>query len=251
MLRTTLIAALLAPFPLTTLAQTEPWSVGIGVGGGQAIDHDQDNKPMPMPLLRYRGERAFVEGDTVGVSVFDTAKLSGALLLRSEMQEFNPADAKQLAFARLDKRRASPLAGMQLSYRPGQFDSLAFTVYGDISQHHRSVIPAIGWQHRFAASGPDTQYFSSAELRFHGKKYNRYYYGISAAESARSGLAAHAPAASEQFEYALGVNHRISPSWSLTAIASVRKIGRELDDSPMVARRRVASLLAGASYRLD
>jgi outer membrane protein len=251
MLRTPLVLTLFASLSVPALANENGWSLGIGLAAGQRTYRDQNTKVMPVPLVRYQGERFFVEGTALGMKLYETPQWGADLIAQVDFQSFDPDDAEQASFRALNERKPSALAGLRFNYNLSRQDSLGLSLLSDTGSQRRALIPTVSWKHGFAASGPQTQFFSSMELRYNPAKYNRYYYGISAEESARSGLSAYSPGSTPQLEVGLGINHRFDSGWSMTAIAGVKSISSKLKDSPMVERTEALGGVLGLSYRFN
>jgi len=77
---------------------------------------------------------------------------------------------------------------------------------------------------------------------------NRYYFGISDAESQRSGLAAYRPHASFTPYVAATLAYSINPHWDAYFSARHNWLGNTVKDSPMVARGQTVSLSVGINY---
>lgn len=239
----------IAALPLTAMAGD--FSAGLGVVTSQKIFRDDARSTTPIPFINYRSNTFFIQGITAGYNFYKQDGLTAAAIIKGDMNAFDPDKATTSALKKLDERKAGALAGVQVSYilRPG--DIISASLLGDVSGRHKAWIPELGWQHFFGFSDRTTQYFSNVDLKFNPAKYSNYYYGVSQAESLRSGLAAYAPGGKVELSASLGVNHAITPKVSLTAIAGVRNIGSGLGDSPLVQRSTALSGVLGVSYKFD
>lgn len=239
----------LASLPLATTASE--LSAGLGFVTSQKIYRDSAPTTTPIPVINYSSDTFFIEGATAGYYLYKQDQLAAAAMIQADLSAFDPTKASTAALKKLDKRKAGAVAGLQLSYALSPSDNLIASVARDVSGRHKAWIPELGWQHFFGFSDQTTQYFSHVALKFNPAKYNDYYYGVSQAEQRRSGIASYTPGGKAELSASLGVNHAITPKVSLTAIASVRNIGKGLADSPLVQRSTALSGLLGLSYKFD
>lgn len=86
-------------------------------------------------------------------------------------------------------------------------------------------------------------------VRWVDAAYNQAYYGLTAAQSAATGLAAHAPGSGVN-AWQLGVSGRtrLAERWTGFAAMGVQRLAGDAADSPLVRERTGARLIAGAAY---
>lgn len=94
----------------------------------------------------------------------------------------------------------------------------------------------------------DTIAFQSAAL-FGDSRYMNTFYGVSSAQSARSGYARHAaPGGLYGVENSVTWGHQFIPQWGTTLVAGYTWLSDHAADSPIVFRRNEATATAAITY---
>lgn len=94
----------------------------------------------------------------------------------------------------------------------------------------------------------DTIAFQSAAL-FGDSRYMKTFYGVSSAQSARSGYARHAaPGGLYGVENSVTWGHQFTPQWGTTLVAGYTWLSDHAADSPIVFRRNEATATAAITY---
>jgi MipA family protein len=223
--------------------------VGVGVAGGPTVYKNKKNETIPFPLIVYRNERFFIEGKTAGVNLFKQDEFFFSAIVEADLNKYDPKDAKTTAFRQLDERKQGLLLGAQVTYRPNDNDTINFKVLGDAASNHKSVVPAVEWNHLFEISDYTMQYAAIVEARFTPSKYTNYYYGVSQAESLRTGIASYKASGKPELSFTLGVGYQATNTIKLYGSVGVRTIGTSLDDSPIVERTTVPNGFVGVAYK--
>jgi MipA family protein len=238
-------AVLLSLLPLPALADV----VGLAVSGGPTLYKNQKNEVTPFPLIIYRDERFFVEGKTAGVNVMSMDDFYLSAVIEADLNKFKPKDAKTAAFRGLDERKSGLFAGAQITYRPSSYDTFNFKVLGDTGSNHKAVVPVTEWVHLFEMSDRTTQYATTVEVRFNPSKYNNYFYGVSNAESLRTGVKTFKADGKPEVNVSFGVGHMVTDMVKVFASVGVRSVGSSIKDSPIVERSTVAVGIVGVGYQ--
>lgn len=104
----------------------------------------------------------------------------------------------------------------------------------------------VSWMKRFDVAGFGVT--PQVGVLFTSEKFNDYYYGVSHAESKRSGLDAYSADAGVSPYFRLIGDYRISEKFSVYAEGTVRSLSKEIKDSPMVDGNIAYGFGAGVSY---
>ncbi|SVK53275.1 MltA-interacting protein precursor [Acinetobacter baumannii] len=83
---------------------------------------------------------------------------------------------------------------------------------------------------------------------WNSKNQNKYYYGVSANESRRSGLDSYTPSDSWAPYLELSANYQINKSWNAFFVGRYVKLSDEVKDNPMVDKSYTGLLMTGVSY---
>jgi MipA family protein len=227
--------------------------VGVGVAGGPTVYKNQKNEITPFPLIVYRDETFFIEGKTAGVNVWKQGEFMVSAIAEADLNKFDPKDAKTESFRQLNERKLGLLVGAQLAYRPTDNDVINFKVIGDATNTHKTVVPAVEWNHIFEISDYTMQYVVTAEARVTTSNYINYYYGVNEAESQRTGIARYRARNTPESELTLnfGVGYQATKTVKLYGSVGVRSIGTSLNTSPIVDRSTVPNAFVGVAYKFQ
>jgi len=77
---------------------------------------------------------------------------------------------------------------------------------------------------------------------------NRYYYGVSGHESARTGISRYTPDDSWSPYVELNASYQISPQWNASLTGRYTRFDSEIKDSPMIDKSGQALIWTGISY---
>ena len=148
--------------------------------------------------------------------------------------------------SRLDKRKASAAAGLSYLRRTpvGGFrlqvatdvldksggNTARLTYLAKITKDKLTVYPSIGFE-------------------YHDADYNNYYYGVSAQESAKTGVAAYESNNSLNPYINISANYDFNERWAGFANQSLSYLPNEQYDSPMVDSRTDATTTLGLLYK--
>ncbi len=81
------------------------------------------------------------------------------------------------------------------------------------------------------------------------KKYNQTYFGVTAAQAARSGFAAYSAGAGlKSVGLTVGANYKIDSNWSASAVASFNQLQGDAAKSPLVQKKLQNTFTVGVSY---
>lgn len=140
-----------------------------------------------LPWVAYRSERFSVDGVEMRYQLYQHKQLSIAAKVSPAAGYFDPADSSDNKLALLDKRGFTALAGVELSYQYDTYTVNAALLH-DISGKHHGITSSIGLSRPFHFSGGNITLLPEIGLHYWDTDISNYYYGISAAESERSGL---------------------------------------------------------------
>ncbi|SDH92770.1 outer membrane protein [Vibrio xiamenensis] len=211
------------------------------------VYHGSDREVNPFLMIGYESKYVFVRGLSAGVRLRPLASAQNIIFrVRYDNRTFKPQDSDDARMRLLDERKETVLAGAsyQLRLPFGLFDIGGGT---DIGDHHNglyaeaTLLVPLGWQ-RWRVS-PQIGY------TYNSDRINNYYYGVSKAEAARSGLKAFD--ADWDGQYFIGVSGTYSLQPNLLIMASVRysNLDHDLEQSPMLRRTVMTSGYVGVAYR--
>jgi MipA family protein len=229
------------------------WSGFIGAGPGVAPEFEGASQKELIPFifaeLRFRDVTLEVRGlgarlDVLGA--FGNTSLYGGPAVRVRLPRDNKVEGP---VARLNEITTQVSAGGYLGYRVGGDDTgrgrVSFEVTGLTSSKGFEGTGAISYaavrsERFFVDFGVNSTYANA--------KYMRTYFGVTAAESVRSGLAAFRPGGGiKDVGSDLTIGFNLSRRWSLVANSSYNYLLGDAADSPIV--KGVSPLVKGKGSR--
>ncbi|ART82788.1 structural protein MipA [Oceanisphaera profunda] len=224
--------AILAPlFAAPALAQSA-WNGSIGIGATVAPDYlgsdDYKSRLTPDFNIKY-GNLAYLNWrDGLGVNVLQTPEWTLSPFIGYHIGRKNTGD-----LSRFDKVDDGLTAGVKLTYRPNQWAyslkaEAPFT--GDVDGYKMTL--RADWRNQiapkwFVGVSPSLVYSSSA--------WTQDMFNVSAADSARSGIARyHAEQGYWRLGLAGSVTYQFATDWSLTGIAGITQLTGDAKDSSIV-----------------
>ncbi len=242
------IAALLAS--TTAQAQVAPGakprsSVGLAVAAQKSPYAGYDTDVLPIPVVNYEGKSFHLRGGSVGWKLFNSESTEVSLLASPYMMRFKHKDTDNVQLRQLSNRSLSAMAGVavrhtapwgivqanmqaEVSGHGGGFAADAKYAY-PIPTGKVTLVPGIG-------AG-----YASADL-------NDYYFGVSARESARSGLATYKAGSGVSPYIDLTAIMPLGAHWVATGSLRRTRLSDAITDSPMTEGKHMDSALIALSY---
>lgn len=230
---------------LTGNAYAGEWSIGTGVLAEQLPYRDYKTQYIPLPIVTYQGEQLFINGQGVGINILNSESHNLHLAVNYSPLSFKPADSDDPAMKRLDKRRATAMAGIGYQYH-ARWGSLGGKVATDVLGYSDGVIADVGYQYTFEFG--KLRLIPSVGMRWQNRSFNNYYFGITEQESRRSGM--------QQYRAKSGVSHYLSVAsyyalnnnWQLFLMGYNEQISDSAQDSPMTDHDYSIYVMTGVLY---
>ena len=144
-----------------------------------------DIEVVPAPIMNAETEYFYLHGLEAGGYLLKSPKHAVMVGVSYMPLEFDAGDSDDHQMKRLDDRDAS--AFLNLSYRyTGEWASFGAKISGDILGESNGILVDVNVAKRFQIQRLGIT--PMIGLTWSSSNFNDYYYGISAAESARSGL---------------------------------------------------------------
>lgn len=221
-------------------------SVGLNVlAVNSAYDLEDSTEIQVLPGVFYDNNRIYARGAQAGAYLMNDGTNELAATVQLAGHSFDPDDANG-ALASLDKRKASAAAGLSYQRRTsiGGFraqiatdvldrsggTTARLTYLAKISKDKLTVYPSVGFE-------------------FYDQDYNNYYYGVSAAEAARTGVAAYSSKNSLNPYINISANYDFNDKWAGFANQSLSYLPNEQYNSPMVDSRTDSTTTLGLLYK--
>lgn len=201
-----------------------------------------------VPFIGYEGEHYYFRGLSFGRHLTRTRREQLSLSINLEPFRFRPQESSDGAMQQLDKRGFGASAGVNYEYNT-RFGSFSSDINTEMTGRHNGQRANIGYSLPLNQPGQRWQLAPEVRLNYTSKDYIRYYFGVSAEESLRSGLPTYA--GGHAFSPAIGVGGYYMFTSNLSVAGNLRLIrsASAITDSPMVQGRSARSLFLALSYR--
>ena len=244
-MKRTVAGLLLAAF-LGNNAYAGQWSLGGISSYSPAVYTDTGSNQVLIPLVGYEGRTVFFRGFSVGARLYPAGSPQNVIFrLLYDPRTLKPSDSDNPQIQQLDERKSSILGGVSYQHLTpvGIFEVGAGT---DLGSQHNGLYAEAAWRLPFRAETwgvtPEIGYAYNSE------KINNHLYGVSEAESARSGLAEFDAGWDGQYFIGLNGYLMLSPRLRLTAGLRYSNLEGEIASSPIIERSVAVSGSLGMAY---
>lgn len=226
-------------------AQAEPLSLGASLIYAQSPYRGGQDRYLPLPVINYEGENFWFRGLQGGYYLWKDQQDQLSLTLLGSPQQYDPKDNDLGDMKALDKRRMTLMGGA--TYRHvAEWGIVRTALLGDVLNNSNGIIWDLTYLYRF-----DFGAFSLTPgigATWNSANQNRYYYGVSSRESARSGIAQYRPDDSWSPYVEMNASYQLSDSWNASLSGRYTRFDSEIKDSPMVDKSGQFTVWTGISY---
>ncbi len=220
-------------------------TLGLGVNYSDEGYVEYDSEFLPMPLISYESKYVSIDGTSIAGNIVNNKKhLLSAIVSYDEMS-FDPDNARGV-YKYLGERKGSILAGGAYTFTWSEMIPISIEVQTDIANRHN------GTKAEAAISAPVSVgkilVIPTTGVEWRSDKYNQYYYGVSSAEAAKTGLAAYHPEQSIQPFIDVACIYSFTENWAIMANLLTKYNVDEIYDSPMVDKEFAYSSALILSY---
>lgn len=198
------------------------------------------------PAIFYENHRFYVRGNQLGVNLIQDRQQNLALNAQYAGDSYDASEASG-AFKGLDDRDASVMVGASYQ-RNIQYVAVRGQVVTDVSGNSDGTTARLSVGTRLPRN--DWTLYPSAGLQWQDKNYNDYYYGITAAEAARTGIAQYSPSSSVHPFISVAANYQLNPKVMLFVNPSIAYNVDDIHDSPKIDSRLAWGTTLGVTYKL-
>lgn len=230
------------------VSQAGAYEISAGIAGGADMTPYKGDDPqwIVLPYAAFDSKYVFIEVPSAGFHIFQNDKFKVDVSVNYFFQEFKPKDNDYSYMKQLDRRRFTMTAGVSGEYKTS-VGNFKLEFQADILDRSESLLAFFTYSYDFMV----TKQFiliPNAGISWQNDKHNRYYYGISSDESARSGLDEYKPDAT--FTPYIGTKAVYMFTENVRALVGVEYIflPSEVQDSPMVNKTGVLAGFAGVLY---
>lgn len=230
-----------------TNAQTKAKSrIGISYGM-QKSPYKEGKKSYSsvLPAFMYDNGTIYARGNNMGVYLYNTEEDKIAVYGQMAGIEFE-ADEADGVYQNLDDKSISIMMGLSyLHLTP--YGGLRTQIAKDVRGKSKGEIGKLTYLTRYQKDR--LTLYPSVGIQYQSKKYNDYYYGITQAESQKTGLTQYEPKQSVSPYLGLSAIYDINPNWALFVNQDLRFLSSEEKDSPRVDKSHLYNASVGVFYQ--
>lgn len=244
-LKLNVLLALIPCYFVASTASAGPLSLGASVIYSQSPYRGGQDRYLPFPVINYEGNDFWFHSLQGGYYLWKDTQNQLSLTIAGSPQEYDPDDNDLGDMKDLDKRRMTLMAGATYSHA-ADWGILRTALLGDVLNNSNGIIWDLTYLYRFQYG-----HFSITPgigAMWNSANQNRYYYGVSGNESARTGINRYQPDDSWSPYLELSASYQISPQWNASIIGRYTRFDDEIKDSPMVDKNGQTTLWTGISY---
>lgn len=221
-------------------------SVGVNVMAVKsAYDLEDSTEVRVLPGVFYDNNRVYARGAQAGAYIINDGTNQLSVYAQPSGNSFDPDDASG-KLAELDERKISAAAGLSYQRRTpiGAFRAQIAT---DVLDRSGGNTARLSYLARISAD--KLTVYPSFGFEYFDEDYNDYYYGVTEAESAKSGVEPYKSNNSLNPYINISANYDFNESWAGFANQSLSYLPNEQYDSPMVNSRTDATTTIGLLYK--
>ncbi|MFC6360631.1 MULTISPECIES: MipA/OmpV family protein [Tatumella] len=234
-----------ACFSGQVLAENTPLTLGASVLFMQSPYHGDKNKYYPLPLVDYQGEHFFISGWQAGYNLWKDDQDQFSLIITTSGEEFKPGKNDYSDMKRLDKRHMTLMGGGMWQHT-ADWGVLKTSLTGDVLDESNGLIWNTNWHYPLMIGGFSVN--PGAGVSWNSAHQTDYYYGVSSAESARSGISRYHTGDSWNPYAEVSAIYPLTERWQLGFGGRYQWFDSAIKDSPMVAKSGQLMVWSGVSY---
>nr|WP_075182101.1 MipA/OmpV family protein [Pantoea sp. 1.19] len=226
-------------------APSTPWSVGASVIYSESPYRGGQDRYLPVPVINYEGEDFWFRSLQGGYYLWKTPQDKLSLTILGSPQEYRPKDNDFGDMKSLDKRRMTLMGGVNYRHE-AEWGTVRTTLVGDVLNNSNGIIWDLTYLYRIQMGNLGLT--PGIGALWNSGNQNRYYYGVSSHESARTGIDSYRPDDSWTPYVELTADYQFSSQWRGFVSGRYNRLGDEIKDSPMVDKSAQMLLWTGVSY---
>jgi len=242
------ISVLALLLPVCGIAQAEqahPLTLGASVIYAESPYKGGQDRYLPVPIINYEGDSFWLRSLQGGYYLWKDPQNQLSLTLAGWAQQYDPDDNDLGAMKGLDKRRMTLMGGVEYRHL-ADWGIVRTNLLGDVLGNSDGIVWDLSYLYRF-----DFGSFSVTPgigAIWNSSNQNRYYYGVSGHEAARTGISRYQPDDSWSPYVELSANYRLTDRWNAGIYARYTRLADEIKDSPMVNQDSQLTAWTGISY---
>lgn len=213
------------------VAHPKGWSLGIAAAWSPSPYKRYDNKAWPLPLVNYEGKSFYFRGASVGYRLFSTSSDEISLAVSPNGDRFRHEDTNDPQLKQLSNRNIGLMAGVVWRHN-ASWGFIDASANKKVTGHGGGTQFDIGYG--YAITAGKLIVTPKIGITRSDSNLNNYYYGISAREAARSGLAYYKAGGGNSPYLDMSAAYRLTPRWMVIGGVRYARLPDTIRHSPMV-----------------
>ncbi|WP_416414209.1 MipA/OmpV family protein [Pantoea sp. App145] len=226
-------------------SHADPLSLGASVIYAQSPYRGGQDRYIPVPIINYENDNFWIHSLEGGYYLWKDSANQLSLTLLGSPQQYKPKDNDFGAMKALDKRRMTLMGGANYQHT-ADWGIIRTSLLGDVLNNSNGIVGDLAYLYRFDFG--DFSLTPGFGIMWNSSNQNKYYYGVSSHESARSGISKYDPNDSWSPYLELDANYQIGSNWNASLSGRYTRFDNEIKDSPMVSKSGQVTLWTGISY---
>ncbi len=229
-------------------AQADDFSLGLTAGWSSKLykDVNPNKNSLIFPNIDYDAGRFWFHGLSAGYDLLQTPADSISLVGYYFPLSFKASDSRSHAMRQLKNRRSTLMTGIRYEHESinmGKFETtLATDTLGTSNGFHWNN----AWSYPVQIGSLGIE--PALGFNWNDRKFNKYYYGVSAEEAGRSGLRKYTPGESVTPYAEINMNYTLAGNWNIYGGARYTLLPDDVKKSPMIEKNSLLSLWTGVAY---
>ncbi len=230
----------------TDKAYLDGLNIGVLASAGSAA-YAIDDKVGVVPFASYDSDYFYIEGIEAGFYAYKDDENWFRTGINYERRNFKPDDAVMDSLKGLDERKSS--ANLVLSYMRitpiGGFEIKAGT---DMMDRSGGQTASIAHRSRFVFADDTLTVYPKFGVNWYSQDYNQYYFGVSEAESAKTGLDVYEAKSSYAPFVSISGQYKLTDHVGIFTHAKAEWLSSTQKDSPLTDDDMDIGVNAGLTY---
>lgn len=197
------------------------------------------------PVGSWEGKSFYFRGGTLGYRLLDNQHTEVSVMVSPYMMRFKHNDSDDMRLRQLSNRNFSAMAGVAVRHNAA-WGLLQADVQREISGHGGGL--AADAKYAYPLPVGRVTLVPGVGASYASSRLNDYYFGVGAAEAARSGLARYRAGSGVAPYVDLLAVMPLGPRWTATASLRRTLLSDAVDDSPMTDADHMDSAALSLSY---
>ncbi|WP_192483921.1 MULTISPECIES: MipA/OmpV family protein [Cysteiniphilum] len=226
-----------------------PWSIGVASIFTPNPYKATDDNILAFPMIAYKGEDLTILGPYIAYRLIGNRMFSFSVDGFLYPQKFDASKSTDPQLQKLNDRNYMFMGGFSSRFNSA-YGSLQLGLNLDLTAGTHGLMANMQYTKPFILQSDKHQLIISpgGGVQWTQNKILDYFYGISASESALSGLQEYSPGSAFSPYLSLSLMYRYNKRWGITSVFRLNQLASTVQDSPMVGQSYVLTSAISFTY---